>query len=247
MFRQSKKNYYYSPKLKALGLSHGVSTRFWGDLRPQGENFRSSRGREFLACFGATYKNFVFMDQVHGSRVKAVVFGKTAPFGREIIKTDGLVTSSPGLFLGVKTADCLPLVLFDPVKKIVGLAHVGWRGFLKGIVPSLVTRIVAEGALAKNSWAALGPHLCPRCFQVGPEVAVLFEKQGLVEKKPAGLFINLQKGVLNQLAAAGLDLAKAKSSGFCTSCHHDRFFSYRKKDPDNHGMILTVAGFRSSL
>lgn len=111
-------------------------------------------------------KNPLFlMDQVHGDDVLFV----SEPFQNKVMpKADGLITNSPGLILGIRTADCIPLLFVDFDSKLIGAVHSGWRGTLKNIAGKTIRKMKEYGA--KKICAALGPAIAQNYFEVGPEV-----------------------------------------------------------------------------
>ncbi len=111
---------------------------------------------------------------------------------------DALVTNRTDIWLGIRTADCLPLLLYDPVARVIGLAHCGWRGTVKGIPAATMERMMQLDATPANTIADIGPHICPTCFEVGPEVAAQFPAEAIVHgfAKP---HISLRTAVLLQL------------------------------------------------
>lgn len=137
---------------------------------------------------------------------------------------DGLVTSVSGACLTVLTADCVPLLFFDPKKKAIGAAHAGWRGTLEGIAKNTVRALEENfGCRPKDILAGLGPSIGPCCYEVGEEVAEKFESRFLDGKKK----LDLRKANRSQLAEAGILEKNMEDSGLCTSCQAQSFFSVR--------------------
>jgi YfiH family protein len=115
----------------------------------------------------------VTLRQIHSDLVHAVSAVPKSP-----LVGDGVVTNTPGLVLGVQTADCLPVILVDPKRKAVGVFHAGWRGTLRRIVEKGVGEMRRNfGCEPKDLQAAIGPGIRQCCFEVGPEVQVRFEAQ----------------------------------------------------------------------
>ncbi len=97
---------------------------------------------------------------------------------KEHLTGDGLITATPGLLLAIQTADCLPVILVDTKKRVVGVFHAGWRGTMKRIVEKGVGQMMGcFGASARDIKAAIGPGVRGCCYQVGPEVRQKFESQ----------------------------------------------------------------------
>ena len=135
---------------------------------------------------------------------------------------DALVTNRPGLFLSVRTADCVPILLVDPVNLAVAAVHAGWRGTVADILSRTLEKMAH---LYKTNPAdvrlALGPAILPCCFEVGPEVA---ERFGLVGRS----YVNLIEANRRQAVASGVAEASVEALGLCTRCD-SRFFSYRRE------------------
>ena len=154
---------------------------------------------------------------------------------RDYPKCDALVTNTPGVALLVFTADCTPLLFFDPVTGAVGAAHAGWRGTAQAIGAKVV-RAMAEsfGTKPENIRAAIGPGIGACCFEVGPEVvaaaeALLHEPLGaLVRPRADGKALLDLKGVnARRLAQLGVPAGQIAVSDACTMCWPDVFWSHR--------------------
>jgi len=168
-------------------------------------------------------EGLAFGKQVHGAGVR-VVRGLSKKTSRGLDDTDGLVTSVPGIALVMMGADCLPVLLAG--EGVVGAAHVGRGGLVKGVLAELVRVMTAEGATGLT--AVVGPGICGACYEVPPSLA------GEVEKAVPGTRcttrtgttgIDLTAGALSQLAALGVP---ATTVGGCTLEQPDRFYSYRR-------------------
>lgn len=185
------------------------------------------RNRALAAgALGLDPGDVVWMNQVHGRDV-AVVTGRqpdgTAP------RVDALVTDRPGLALAVLTADCTPVLLADPVARVVGAAHAGRPGLAAGVVPAVVEAMVALGADPARMTAATGPAVCGRCYEVPEalraEVAAVVPASRATTRRgtPA---LDIPGGVHAQLAEAGV--RDRTSSPVCTLESRDHF-SYRRE------------------
>ena len=145
---------------------------------------------------------------------------------------DGLVTDEPNVVLAVFSADCVPILLCDPVRRAVGAVHAGWRGTAAGIVRNAVEMMRAEfGCEPGNIRAAVGPCIGPCCFETGPEVpAAMTAALGSAAEalcRPAGdkYYVNLKE--LNRLWLSALGVTAIDISPDCTHCRPDRFWSHR--------------------
>jgi polyphenol oxidase len=173
---------------------------------------------------GVPIERLVWMGQVHGAGV-AVVDG---PQDDPVPDTDALVTRTPGLVLGVLAADCVPVLLADPVAGVVAAAHAGREGVRKGIVPAALAAMVRLGARADRVSALLGPAVCGSCYEVPRDV------QALVEREAPGSAVRTRKGTPGLDLRIGLD-GVLRGLGV-TDVAHDprctvedrRLFSYRR-------------------
>ncbi|MQY02315.1 peptidoglycan editing factor PgeF [Actinomadura macrotermitis] len=155
------------------------------------------------AAFGADPGRTVWMRQVHGADVAVV----DAPFDGEPPALDAIATTTPGLALGVLVADCAPVLLADPVARVVGAAHSGRPGTAAGVVPALVERMAALGADPARIAAAIGPAACGGCYEVPAAMrdevaAVAPQAYATTRRGTPGL--DIRAGIAGQLAKAGV-------------------------------------------
>jgi len=158
---------------------------------------------------------------------------------------DALISDHPGLFLGIRTADCVPILIADPVRKAVAAVHAGWRGAARAIVAKVVQAMQERfHSSPEDLLVALGPAICGQCYEVGPEVARLFEPwaPGISQ---AGTSVRLDLSAIchRQLCAAGVRPERIAVSGLCTKCMPDEFFSYRRGD--RGGRMLSAIARRA--
>jgi YfiH family protein len=146
--------------------------------------------------------------------------------------TDALITDTPGVPLMLRFADCLPVVVYDPVRRAAGLAHAGWRGTLAGVARQTVRAMgEAFGSRPADLIAAIGPGIGPCCYQVGPEVVAAVrtrfaDAEPLLPVQPDGSrHFDLWAANVWQLVGAGV--GQVNVAGLCTACHVDEFFSHR--------------------
>ena len=153
---------------------------------------------------------------------------------------DALLSDTPGLRVGVKTADCLPILRVDARHRAVGAVHAGWRGVVSRIALKTVDAMSARwNSQPEDLHAAIGPGIGPCCFEVGPEVAVQFGQPAERTR------IDLQDTVRRQLLAAGLDTSRIYAAGLCTVCRAGEFHSFRR-DREKAGRMISVISVKSS-
>ncbi len=145
---------------------------------------------------------------------------------------DGLITDVPGVALAVFTADCTPVLLYDPVRKVVAAVHAGWRGTSAGIVRNAVTQMEHYyGCRPMDLCAAIGPCIGPCCFETGPDVpqamqdALGTEANAAIRPEHGKFFVDLK--ALNRLWLRRSGVTKIDVSCECTHCQPTRFWSHR--------------------
>lgn len=200
------------------------------------------RRRWVKLCAATGMRRVVHAHQVHGSVVRSHGFGaggrtggpSRADTGDEDVSEalalveacDGHVTLEPGVLLAVTTADCVPVFLADPVRRLVGVLHAGWRGAVEGVAGEGLAAAVRAGASLRDLHVHLGPAICGACYEVGREV---FEALG--EPAPrAPAPIDLRRVLARRLVAAGVVPEHLTVSAHCTRCTGSDLFSHRGGD-----------------
>lgn len=202
------------------------------------------RNRALLAAHeGFAADDLQMMRHVHGTGVWQV--GEPLP---EPAEFDGLVTNQVGPILTTFAADCVPILFADPVARVCGSAHAGWRGTVAGVAPRVIERMIELGARAADVRVALGPSIGPCCFEVGPEVVDAFraafgDVPGLVVRGPRKDHVDLRVALTASLTAAGVARAHVDAAPPCTRCEAERFFSYRR-DGQAGGIHMGFIGLR---
>lgn len=157
----------------------------------------------------------------------------------EIPATDAFLTHTQGIFLMVKTADCQPILMYDPTQNIVAAVHSGWRGTVQNIVGKMVEKMISDfHSRPSDILVTVGPSLGPCCseFLEREKDFVGLERYFLPHSRVA-----LWAITRDQLLQSGVLLQRIAFSAICTSCHHDAFFSYRADKPDR-GRFGSVIG-----
>jgi len=185
------------------------------------------------------------MKQVHGDTLLDVADRRVKTAG----EADAMATATPGVFLAVQTADCVPVLLVDAGRRVCAAVHAGWRGALAGVAGKTVAHLGARyGCAPGDLRAALGPAIGRCCFEVGPEVIAAFEKKmggafdAYADRQGAKGRVDLRGLVRGQLAEAGLAASNLETVGGCTFCSEPDFYSYRR-DGGTEGRQLTFVGF----
>ena len=247
-------------ELEAHGFANGFSTRLGGvspypknDLNLAGfdedtdENIAENR-RRFMGVFPEGF-SLTTVWQVHGNEVKVIRTDKDilSTYG----KFDGMVSDKPRVLLGVKTADCVPVLIGDPVNKAFASIHAGWRGTVESIVPIAVRKMNSEyGSKPEDLISAIGPAAGCENYEIGPEVIEAFEEKFsscgnlFTETENGHALIDLHQANREQLIAAGVEEENIYIAPFCTMENVDLFFSYRveKKKFGKTGRLMSVIG-----
>jgi YfiH family protein len=250
---------YYS--FEALGahreLVHAVFTRLGGVSAPPYEalNVGHSVGddhddveanhRLLYETLGLSSADVVTARQVHSNHVAVV---DTKDVGRVVPKTDALVTAVPGVFLLLRFADCLPILLYDPEQRIVSIGHAGWRGTAATVAQQMI-RVMVEslGSDPAQLIASLGPAIGPCCYRVGQEVVeaitpTLQHRQRAIRHWGDGAFsLDLWEANRQHLLSEGVKTVE--TSYICTACHAGEFFSHRA-DGGTTGRFAAIIGMR---
>ena len=130
--------------------------------------------RRLAAGFGASLEDFVFARQVHGAAVRVVGAADRGSgafcLDDAVADADALVTTSPGVVLAILTADCVPIVLHDPVAAVLACVHAGWRGTVAGVTTAALAAMRALGSRPSDVIAGIGPAIAAARYQVGADV-----------------------------------------------------------------------------
>ena len=239
--------YLTSPLLERAGLTHLFGTRhFPGERAPDNPAapFATDEAAGVAAAAGLDGHAAAFLKQVHGADVVRAEKGGFQGNG------DALMCDRPALPLAIFTADCVPVVVYDPEGGRVALAHAGWRGTAQSVTRAAVDALVAEGSRPAALVAAVGPFIGPCCYEVDRPVidrlAAAFPGQWAGWVTPRGTdaggrerwMLDLGRANLHQLRAAGVPDASVDMLGLCTACRLDLFYSYRR---GARGRLVTAA------
>ncbi len=238
--------YYTFPLLDLAGLPHALLTRRGGASRDpyrslnmgasvgdDPECVRENRLRA-LAAFGRKPDSVPELFQVHSDRI---LLGRPAASGEPPPQADGVVTDSPDLTLMMRFADCVPILLYDPVRRAAGMAHAGWKGTLAGVAARAVEAFREHfHSQPEDILAGIGPSIGPDHYAVGAELADAFR----AAFGPAadawtvrrGDEIHLNLWAVNEFVLRGAGVQKIEHSEICTACHTEDWFSHRAE----HGL-----------
>jgi YfiH family protein len=204
--------------------------------------------RRVARALGVELASFVIAEQVHGGEVRVLTAadrGRGALRGEDAIgDTDALITREAGLVLAVMLADCVPVIVFDPVTPAVGVAHAGWAGTVRHVTRNTVRAMQRElGGDPSTFQAAIGPSIGPDSYEVGNEVAeqvrAAFPGAGVV--RPQGNekhLLDLWGANVADLVSAGVRSERIEVAGLDTFQLPERFFSHRRAQPTGRFLAL---------
>ena len=220
------------PLDEIAGLVHSFGRRAAGPIES-----RDATERDLSATLEAGERLFL-MRQVHGARLVEAPWVKSP-------EADAALTRQDGQFVAVRTADCLPILVADPGRRLAVAAHAGWRGTAAGVCARSVEGLVARGARASDLVAAVGPGIGACCYEVGSEVVDAFDgsASGLFEAGRQRHHLNLRLANRRQLEWAGLRPDHIHDVDECTACRPDLYHSFRR-DGTASGRMISYIGWR---
>jgi polyphenol oxidase len=225
-------------------LVHGVTMRGAGEPVDMGLFGGTSVGgaqRRWRALRAATgMPRAVHARQVHGARVLRHAAGEAGLFVADA--ADGHLTADTGVLLTISVADCVPIYLVAPARRIVGMLHAGWRGVAAGMLEEGLRRLHAGWQLTPGELELhLGPAICGACYEVGREVLEGVGLDGDAEsaRADAPAHVDLRATLARRAVTAGVDAGRLSVSALCTRCD-GRFFSHRGGDAERQVAFIGV-------
>ena len=216
------------------GLVHGFSTLALGSVGLKHTTDPAavmSARRTFATVLGLDGGELTTVGSVHGASV-----GRVDKPGGSVDDVDALVTDRPGVALFATYADCYPIVLWDPEKKVAGLVHAGWRGTRAGVARAAVSFMRDEYG-CRRIRAGIGPGICGRCYEVGEEVATQFDERFLTPGSDGRFLLDLAAANRAQLEDNGVK--SVYEIGICTKEHY--LFPSHRRHPDGTRFGAIVA------
>lgn len=246
--------------LEANGFTNGFSTRLGGvsafpdgDLNLAGfneddpENIYENR-RRFLEAFDGDFR-LAMVWQVHGDQIKSM--NSPDDIGDSEEKADAIVSNISNVLAGAKTADCVPVLIGDPVTGAFAAVHAGWRGTVQLIVAKAVQKLTdLYGSSPENMIAAIGPAAGCSNYEIGTDVIEAFaanfagSEKYFTSTREGHALVDLHQATRDQLISAGISDGNIFTAPFCTMERPDLFFSYRleKQRYGKTGRLLSVIG-----
>ena len=245
------------------GVRHGFSTRL-GGVSPapwDSLNLGASRGDDpanvrlninrFCSVIGTDDKALVKNHQVHSDIIRPVTRADILPDPAQpgTFEADGLITDEPEVCLTIFSGDCIPILLYDPVRRCIAAAHAGWRGTAAGIAARAVETMVRDyGCQVGNILAAIGPGSGPGCFETHGDVPDGL-RAGLGEdaapfirplSKTGKFSVDLKGANARFLERAGLAPEHIAVCSACTACRLDEFWSHRVQGGQRGSMAAMI-------
>jgi YfiH family protein len=228
--------------LEASGLEHAIFTRLggvspepWASLNVgglRGDNPDRVKQNRVLSFgeLGREPESVYDVWQVHGTEV--ICTRSPRPANKMHLKADAILTDRPEVTLFMRFGDCVPVFFYDPSRRVVGLAHAGWKGTVDGMVVKAVAAMRAEyGSQPADIQAAIGPSIAAHHYPVGPEVVAEVDKVFGME---AGPLLDRTNGearfdlwAANRLLLERAGVRRIEIAGICTACHLDDWYSHR--------------------
>lgn len=233
------------------GVHASISERKDGAFRSFAADTTSREARRerrhYFARLDIPPQRVVAAGLVHGARVRTVVAVPSRRSLRRIRGVDGLLTSETNLYLAITIADCFPVYFYDPKQNNVGIAHAGWRGIVKGVVPAALEAMQRLGSRPSDVVVVLGPGLRKCHFEIREDTLSRFRSwPEFVEKTTRRIVVDLPGIIRAQLGGYGVRDAHIRERHMCTYTAERRCFSHRRVVhrglPDRHARMIALIG-----
>ncbi len=191
---------------------------------------------------------FVVADQTHSANIQVVERAENIGWETQetaIADCDALLSNQEGVMLTILTADCVPILLFDPIQKVVGAVHAGWNGTKKEILSKTIQKMQERfGSKPQDIIAGIAPSIGRCCYEVGEDVAKnFFEDRNAMDRVGEKYMLDLPYINQQQLLKAGLKAENIELSGICTACDVEYYFSYRQEQGCS-GRFMSIIGLK---
>ncbi len=216
----------------------GISPEPWSSLNHGGmlgddrDNIIENRRRIFQH-FGRPVESIYDVWQVHSAEVVCV--DRPRPLNTPHLKADAILTNNPEITLMMRFADCVPILFYDPVEHVIGIAHAGWQGTVLKVAKAVIEKMeIHYGSRSRNILAGIGPSIGPECYEIGNDVAEKVQesfgkcKAEVVSTKDGKDTLDLWKA--NQLTLMEAGVEQIEISGICTACNTIDWYSHRAEN-----------------
>jgi len=237
--------YYQFDIFKGQPFFHAVLTRRGGVSQPPFDSLNTGgtvgdqaedvlRNHHLIYdALGFDFQSRFDVWQVHGTKILCADAPKPQDMSHP--KADGILTDKPEVTLFMRFADCVPILLYDPVKKVIGTVHAGWQGTVKKIAKAAVEKMIeCYDSIPENLLAGIGPSICQSCYEVGAEVRKAFlsnfakEGEQYFSKENGDYHLDLWGANRDVLKAAGVH--QIEVAGICSACHLEDWYSHRAEN-----------------
>ncbi len=245
---------------EAGGLAHGFTTRLGGVScgayaslnigirRPDDKEHIMENLRRSVRAVGGTFENLVISHQTHGTVIRKITRNEAGEGARgetDTPEADALMTNEADIPLLTYYADCVPVALYDPKKRVIAVVHAGWRGTVSGIAALTAEAMCLEyGCAPQDILAAIGASIGKCCFEIGEDIKDAFLPEFLSPSplRKDKFFADLWQYNAYHLKRAGVPEENIILSGECTKCRNDKYFSNRAQGGvmGNHGLIMEL-------
>ncbi len=245
--------YLRIPAFERTGrILHAITTRYNNLGERNGGIKTASDWCTVADAFGMSPERLITVNQVHGEIIARVdaqgwINGTIKP---RTVEADAIITNAPGIAICIETADCVPVLLFDPGIPAVAAIHAGWRSSVRKIVDKTVARMNIEfGSCPKRILAVIGPAIGPECYEVdepvmGPVREAFSHWEEIAIPRGKGRWgLDLVKANTRELLKIGLLEENVHTLGLCTSCRKDLFYSFRTEG--RTGRMLSMIMIRA--
>ena len=189
---------------------------------------------KFIESLKINSETIIFPQQVHSNNVKII---DKVKFYKE---TDGLLSLSDSLGIGILVADCVPVFLYGIKSNHCALIHSGWKGSANLITTNAINKLIDLGNFPSEIKAVLGPSIGKCCFEIGSDVAQYFSKENLFSEKGSKFKLDLKNEIFSELINLGLAMKNIYLDTHCTFCDKEKFFSYRREGIDSGRMVAIM-------
>ncbi|NLN69754.1 MAG: peptidoglycan editing factor PgeF [Chloroflexi bacterium] len=248
--------YYQFESFQDLPVFHAILTRRGGVSQPPFNSLNTggtvgddpqavlTNHKRIYNAFGYDFSSRFDVWQVHGDKIVCADAPRSLDQPHD--RADGILTDKATVTLFMRFADCVPILLVDPLLRVIGIAHAGWQGTYQQVAQRAVEKMTAcFGSRPETIFAGIGPSICQRCYEVGPEVLSLYQKhfrgdtRHYFQNKDGKLFLDLwgaNQDVLFQAGVKHIEISK-----ICTACNLEDWYSHRGE----HGQTGRFAVFMS--
>lgn len=249
--------YFQFESFQDLPVFHAILTRYGGVSQPPFNSLNTGgtvgddpqavleNHRRIYDAFGYPFDSRFDVWQVHGNHVLST--DEPRGVGTPHPKADGILTQQIGITLFMRFADCVPILLVDPVKKAIGIVHAGWQGTYRAIARVAVEKMADSfGSCPKDLYAGIGPSICQACYEVGFDVQDAFlnafgeDGHRYFDIRGQNMYLDLWQANRDVLLQAGV--RQIETAGICTACHLEDWYSHRAEHgkTGRFGVLMSI-------